>query len=40
MSSGQLDAVKPGDPGLVYILTNAAMPNHVKIGLTRIFYFY
>lgn len=23
------------DPGLVYILTNAAMPHHVKIGLTR-----
>jgi hypothetical protein len=23
------------DPGLVYILTNAAMPSYVKIGLTR-----
>ena len=36
MSAVQGESGRPvGDPGLVYILTNAAMPNHVKIGLTR-----
>ena len=35
MARGEAGSAELPDPGFVYILTNAAMPTYVKIGMTR-----
>jgi hypothetical protein len=35
VARGELASGRGGDPGYVYLFTNAAMPNIIKIGLTR-----